>query len=53
MNELVESLKRLYSNSALTNGQKEKIKSQADLLLKNKKITDKEHAYIFSKGNGE
>lgn len=49
MNTVIESLRRLYMNEALTDKQIEAVKESADRLLAAKKISIKEYHYITGK----
>ena len=49
MEMIVESLRRLYTNSFLTDEQKKEVKKSTDRLLQSKKITNKEYDYILGK----
>lgn len=51
MNELIQSLKRLYDNEYLSQEKKEKIIAQIESLFQSNKISDKEYQYILGKGS--
>lgn len=49
MNTFIESLRRLYNNTTLTQEQQDEVKLTIDKLIQTKKITNEEYIYITRK----